>query len=106
TGSFSDSTTLWGSASDPGKLASYDIVILSCECAQHVAANPKAAMDHLKAYADAGGRVFLSHWHNIWLEGSTTGNNANGMKPDVWPALAMWSTDASTVNPDVMHPMT
>ena len=23
----------------------------------------------MKAYADLGGRVFLSHWHNIWIEG-------------------------------------
>ena len=26
-------------------------------------------MDALKAYADLGGRVFMSHWHNIWIEG-------------------------------------
>ena len=28
-------------------------------------------MDAMKAYADLGGRVFLSHWHNIWIEGAT-----------------------------------
>src|SRR6202012_5785735 len=29
------------------------------------------ALNSLKSYADMGGRVFLSHWHNIWVEGST-----------------------------------
>jgi hypothetical protein len=56
-------------------------------------------MDRLKAYADIGGRVFLSHWHNIWIEGSTTGANNNGTKPAVWPALATWSNGDTTLDP-------
>jgi hypothetical protein len=89
-GSFSDSQTLWGNATDPGKLSNYDIVILSCEGAQHFETKPQQAMDHLKAYADVGGRVFLSHWHNIWLEGSTQAGKAAKpptpptAKPTVW----------------------
>jgi hypothetical protein len=98
TGEFSDSRTLWGTASDPGKLNDYDIVILSCEGAQHVETKPQQAMDHLKAYADRGGRVFLSHWHNLWIEGSTTGKNANATRPAVWPDLAQWS-NATTPGP-------
>jgi hypothetical protein len=90
-GAFSDSQTLWGTATDPGKLDNYDIVILSCEGAQHVETKPQQAMDHLKDYADHGGRVFLSHWHNLWIEGSTTGINANGNKPAGWFNLALWS---------------
>jgi len=94
---FSDSKTLWGTtATDPGKLGSYDIVILSCEGAQHVETKSQQAMDRLKAYSDLGGRVFLSHWHNIWIEGSTTGNNKNGSKPAVWDKLATWSNDNTT----------
>jgi hypothetical protein len=91
---FSDSKTLWGTTStDAGKLGSYDIVILSCEGAQHVETKSQDAMTRLKDYADLGGRVFLSHWHNIWIEGSTTGNNKNGAKPAVWSTLATWSND-------------
>ncbi|HEX3477196.1 MAG TPA: hypothetical protein VHT91_19365 [Kofleriaceae bacterium] len=91
---FSNSKTLWGTTgTDPGKLGSYDIVILSCEGAQHVETKSQDAMNRLKAYADIGGRVFLSHWHNIWIEGSTSGNGANGSKPAVWPALATWSNN-------------
>ena len=86
TGTFSDSKTLWGTAADPGKLKDYDIVILSCEGAQHAETKPQAAMDHLKAYADIGGRVFLSHWHNVWLEGTT--QDTAGAKPAVWDAIA------------------
>ncbi|HEX8108628.1 MAG TPA: hypothetical protein VF516_12930, partial [Kofleriaceae bacterium] len=95
-GAFSDSQTLWGTAGDPGKLNDYDIVILSCEGGQHVETKSQQAMDHLKAYADRGGRVFLSHWHNIWIEGSTSGRNANATKPAVWPGLAQWPNDSPT----------
>jgi len=95
TGAFSDSQTLWGNKTDPGKLASYDIVILSCEGAQHVETKTQEALNNLKAYADTGGRVFLSHWHNIWIEGSTTGMNANNTKPAVWPTLATWSNNTN-----------
>jgi hypothetical protein len=95
---FSNSKTLWGTtATDAGKLGNYDIVILSCEGAQHVETKSQDAMNRLKAYADIGGRVFLSHWHNIWIEGSTTGNGANGSKPAVWPALATWSNNGDTL---------
>jgi hypothetical protein len=97
---FSDSKTLWGTATDPGKLNNYDIVILSCEGAQHPETKPQQAMDHLKAYADLGGRVFLSHWHNIWIEGSTTPlSTATGAKPATWsdPKLVQWSNANTTL---------
>ncbi|HEX7992751.1 MAG TPA: hypothetical protein VF506_02460 [Streptosporangiaceae bacterium] len=93
---FSDSKTLWGTDKDPGKLNNYDIVILSCEGAQHAETKPQQAMDHLKVYADLGGRVFLSHWHNIWIEGSTTPPPGTGAKPAVWSKLAQWSNDNTT----------
>jgi hypothetical protein len=89
-GLFPDSQTLWGNATNPGKLAKYDIVILSCEGEQDSNTKPQQAMDHLKAYADGGGRVFLSHWHNIWLEGSTQ-NPISGAKPAVWTSIATFS---------------
>jgi hypothetical protein len=90
TGAFADSATLWGSTTDPGKLMSYDIVILSCEGGQNAGTKPQAALDHMKAYADNGGRVFLSHWHNIWVEGATQ-PGGNGQKPAVWPGIATFN---------------
>jgi len=86
---FSDATTLWN---DPAKLKTYDIVILSCEGAwpsdrdttqdpptdgdtnSGVApadtnkVTPLSARKALYDYANLGGRIFMSHWHNMWLE--------------------------------------
>jgi hypothetical protein len=100
-GNFNDSQTLWGNAADAGKLNNYDIVILSCEGAQHAETKSQEAMDHLKAYADVGGRVFLSHWHNVWLEGSTQHTDVSKAKPAVWPGIATFggSNDISKDGP-------
>ncbi len=57
---------------------------------QHAETKPQQAMDHLKAYADLGGRVFLSHWHNIWVEGATQAGN--GTQPAVWPTIATFTS--------------
>ncbi len=63
---FPDATTLWNSAAT---LASYDVVLLSCEGiseAQQTNKSP-AALAAMKTYLDAGGRVFASHWHHYWI---------------------------------------
>lgn len=65
-GEFPDAQMLWN---DPQKLADYDIVVLSCEGAQRPQTKPQSAMEALRDYANKGGRVFMSHWHNIWLGG-------------------------------------
>lgn len=90
-GNFADSTSLWADAASLGK---YDITILSCEGGQYAETKPQTAMDAMKAYADAGGRVFLSHWHNIWIEGDTDGGS--GTQPAVWPAIATWNNSSTT----------
>ncbi|HEX7836960.1 MAG TPA: hypothetical protein VF469_05825, partial [Kofleriaceae bacterium] len=104
TGAFTDSQTLWGST-DAGKLNNYDIVILSCEGGQHPETKPQQALDHLKAYADLGGRVFLSHWHNIWVEGNTQAAKPPTEKPAVWatqdathPGIATFSDAGNPAN--------
>jgi hypothetical protein len=106
TGAFNDSQTLWGTtATNPGKLNNYDIVILSCEGGQHPETKPQQALDHLKAYADIGGRVFLSHWHNIWVEGNTQAAKPPTEKPAVWaaqdathPGIATFSDNGNPAN--------
>jgi hypothetical protein len=95
TGNLADSINLWGNATVAGKLSSYDIVILSCEGAQHDETKPQESLDHLKAYADAGGRVFLSHWHNIWIEGNTQDNGQS--KPADWPSVATFNDNGDNL---------
>jgi hypothetical protein len=85
TGSFADSQTLWGSMQT---LTSYDILINSCEGAQYSTTKSQTEMNNVKAYADMGGRVFLSHWHNIWIEGAIDGSGSQA--PAVWRSIATW----------------
>lgn len=91
-------TMLWDSASH---LTPYDIVILSCEGGQYPQTKPQTAMDALKAYADLGGRVFLSHWHNIWVSGAY--DPVRPQKPAVWTGVVTdvsvdWGDDGTLEN--------
>jgi hypothetical protein len=89
-GSFANSMTLWN---DLTKLKSYDLTIFSCEGSQQAQTKPQSAMDAVKAYADLGGRLFLSHWHNVWIEGATM--TPGPQRPAVWPMIATFN-DAGT----------
>jgi hypothetical protein len=90
-GNFTDSKMLWNTV---GAMQAYDIVILSCEGGQYPETKSQAALDAAKTYADLGGRIFLSHWHNIWVEGSTEGGG--NQAPAVWPGIADWNNSGTT----------
>jgi hypothetical protein len=85
--------TLWN---DANNMKPYDIVILSCEGSQQSGNSTKSQNDlnALKEYADVGGRVFLSHWHNIWVGGgfSANFNNPTPVIAD-WRPIATWATN-------------
>jgi hypothetical protein len=66
TGAFPAATSLW---STTAKLATYDIALFSCEGSQLPATKPQTAMQAVHDYAGLGGRIFMSHWHNIWIGG-------------------------------------
>ena len=89
-------TDFWN---DVNKLKPYDIVILSCEGSQRSQTKPQAALDAMKAYADLGGRVFSSHWHNIWIGGNWNENNPPTVAPGVWPQVAQWENASNPQNP-------
>jgi hypothetical protein len=93
-GSFSSATTFWSAQAN---LMKYDIVILSCEGAQNPDTKPQQALDAMKAYADVGGRVFASHWHNIWIGGAFTAGGQPA--PAFWPTIATWGDEPNPPNP-------
>jgi hypothetical protein len=90
-GDFPDSQTLWGSLE---KLKQYDVVILSCEGGQYPETKSQAHMDNMKAYADFGGRIFMSHWHNVWIEGGS--HEGAPQAPAVWTEIATWNNSSTT----------
>ena len=78
-GMFTDAQQLWGNVD---KMKQYDIVMFSCEGSSFPDTKPQTAMDAVKAYADFGGRLFASHWHNIWIEGAY--EDSYTQRPAVW----------------------
>ena len=85
-------------------LEMYDIVILSCEGAQNPDTKQDPALANMKAYADEGGRVFASHWHNIWIGGAwNSGGNASGATGNMaWLPIAMWQNANDPGSPDLI----
>ena len=86
---FPTSDTLWGNVEN---LKKYDIVLNSCECSQNGTNKTQAMMDNVKQYADLGGRVFLSHYHNIWVDGDKA---VPTKKPAVWSDIATCDVDTT-----------
>jgi hypothetical protein len=74
---FTEASAWWNSAAN---LRRYDIILHSCEGLEPQDTNNKsaAALQALFEYANAGGRVFASHWHNYWIERG----------PAPWPTVA------------------
>ncbi len=83
-GPFPSATTLWGSVA---RLSRYDLAIFSCEGAQYAGTKPQAAMQAVHDYAGLGGRLFLSHWHNIWI-GGEWGVPSHGIPS--WQSIGTW----------------
>jgi hypothetical protein len=95
--SFTSATPFWSSFDS---LKQYDIVILSCEAGQNPQTKPQAALDAMKMYADMGGRVFASHWHNIWIGGAFQGGGTQ--TPAVWNTIATWANGGNPGSTDLI----
>ena len=89
---FSPATALWG---DVNKLQQYDAVFMSCECGQRDTEKTQAMMDNIKMYADIGGRVFGSHYHNIWIDGKTGGGTGIPTPSPEWTRVASCPSESS-----------
>jgi hypothetical protein len=77
------SAALWASQA---ALMPFDITLLTCEGHETTAMNQQA----LYAYAQAGGRVFASHFHYAWLDSGPFGAQN----------LAKWETGTQSYNTD------
>jgi hypothetical protein len=86
--------TLWGSAAS---MKAYDIMLMSCEGDDNSGAGAASAdmRQAVKDFADAGGRVFGSHWHNAWV--------FDGPAP--WPTVAKHASGAHGFTTDITVPI-
>jgi hypothetical protein len=64
---FGQAQNLWD---DVNKLKAYDLLLTACEGDpdRNVETKPQAALDAVFQYANLGGRVFASHYHDYWLD--------------------------------------
>jgi hypothetical protein len=56
--------TLWASPN----ITRYDIVVNACECDEQPGEKPQSSIDNLVAYANAGGRLFNTHYQYYWID--------------------------------------
>ncbi len=62
---FPVASELWGSLDT---LKQYDVVLLSCEGSEYEDEKGDDAFQAMYEYTNLGGRVFASHWHQVWLK--------------------------------------
>jgi hypothetical protein len=102
-GAFVDSQNLWNPTTPHtggvDTMKQYDMVFLSCEGGQYPATKPQNSLQAMSDYADLGGRVFMSHWHNIWISGEQGHQATHGIPS--WEATSTWSF-AGNPNPDTL----
>jgi hypothetical protein len=84
--------TLWDQQSD---MNSHDVVLLSCEGHETTGGNPGTSMKSsyqttLMNYANAGGRVFASHYHYAWFNTGPFDTGTN--------AIANWITGGQQID--------
>jgi hypothetical protein len=66
----------------------YDVIINSCECAEHGEEKSAAMLQNHEDYANAGGRVFDTHYNYYWINHG----------PSPFPSTATFAPD--TAGPD------
>jgi hypothetical protein len=80
-------TTLWSSAAE---LQKFDIVLLPCEGDEYLAEKPHTSAQSVVDYANAGGRVFTTHYGYAWLAGQCS-QGPCGAQP--FPATGRWNVN-------------
>jgi hypothetical protein len=85
-----DAYKFWGTLTEMMK---YDIIINECECTPYARDTQGPAYENMRAYLDAGGRVFNSHYHLNFFGAST--ENGGKATPELQSA-ANWSLWSKT----------
>jgi hypothetical protein len=85
-------TTLMGTPTDSSLLNSYDMVMFPCQGGPDAQATPTAATNLLN-YANAGGRVFTTHFSYAWLDPSDPYDSQ-------FPPVANWNPQQNDPTPD------
>ena len=81
-------SALFGSATE---LAKYDMTVLACEGAQNATfQSDTASQQRLVDYANAGGRIFATHFSYVWL------TNTNNTGPAPFNQTAAWQPNQAT----------
>jgi hypothetical protein len=57
-------------------------------------AKPQSSLDALHGYAGVGGRVFMTHWHNVWIGGDRQ-NPASAYGLADWKPIIDWAFGAA-----------
>jgi hypothetical protein len=84
-------TVLMGTPTDSSLLYSYDMVMFPCQGGAH--AQPTTELTNLFNYANAGGRVFTTHYSFDRLD-------PNSPYDSLFPPVANWDTDQAYPTPD------
>lgn len=83
---FSNVQPFWNTVDS---LKRYDLVLMACDGQENPGDKSQAARDAVQAYSELGGRLFMSHWNNYWLE--------HGTAP--LPTVATWNHQPDLANP-------
>src|SRR6185436_9536543 len=75
--------TLWNSQPT---LMGYDMMLMSCEGTDNNSRSTQQ-LNAVHGYADQGGRIFGSHWHNDWINPDMSNN-------DTYPAVVKFASGA------------
>ncbi len=70
-------------------LMKYDLVLMACEGNQYPDQKSPTARQNLVKYAGVGGRLFFTHFHNVWIQ----------QGPAPWPTVAKFKFQADLPNP-------
>ncbi|MBX3199759.1 MAG: hypothetical protein KF894_16605 [Labilithrix sp.] len=74
---------------DGAQLRKYDMVLLSCEASEHLenkGGSTPGARASMHEYLNAGGKVFATHYHDVWFK--------NSPAPE-FTQLATWASSAA-----------